>query len=584
MMHTLKKKLHDVKLPQKMIYIYTLFAIIFWLVDIISLQYGFEIYDEKLYEGSMQELNFYSEKVDEDIQDIMDFSYNIAMDSDIQDQLASLEDLSIYDSEYSYQMYEFRMMLINTLNNNDFAKSIAYTDRRKTLFEVGTSTGDINGSIYTTFMEKVHQNKGGVVLQSPTSDYKYLLIGRDILKTRDATLDYLGTLVVACDVQGIIEDKLNLIVKNQSILFVYSEDGMIYQGSDEVPDLSDVEGTDGYQIVRYQNKKYFLCYHQSDFNGWTYVNLFPYSDIYGKTAAIKTFLFAVFILLFFLTICTMKRIAYSVTRPLKNLSDSMKIVEKGEFEKARNMLPGETYEDEVGVLICEFKYMLEEINTLIYTNYEKQILLTETKYKMLQAQINPHFLYNTLNTIHWMVKAGNQEETGKMIVDLGDLLRYSLHKNQFASVAEEIEATKSYLAIQQFRYKKRAEFDLKWDGNLTNYKIPRMILQPLIENAINYGIDQKSGICNVNIMVTEKEDVICMIVEDSGVGMNEETLEKVRNFTVVPKGHGIGLKNIYERLSITFQKQFTFTVDSIFGMGTKIQIEIPKVKRGEENV
>ena len=221
--------------------------------------------------------------------------------------------------------------------------------------------------------------------------------------------------------------------------------------------------------------------------------------------------------------------------------------------------------------------MLDKIDVLIYENYEKQLLLKDTKYKMLQAQINPHFLYNTLNAIHWMIRAKKNDDAGRMIVELGILLRASFDENPYTTVEQEISMLKSYIAIQRLRYEDRAEFSVRTEGEPGQYVMPRMTLQPLVENAIFYGADVMTEICYIDIAVTEEEQSILFEVKDNGPGIEKEELEKVRNFTVKPKGHGIGIKNIYERLRITYDK-FDFAVDSEPGKGTVIRIRVPKQK------
>ena len=199
---------------------------------------------------------------------------------------------------------------------------------------------------------------------------------------------------------------------------------------------------------------------------------------------------------------------------------------------------------------------------------------------MLQAQINPHFLYNTLNAIHWMIRAKKNDAAGKMIVELGTLLRASFDENLYTTVEKEIDMVRSYIEIQRYRYEDRAEFSVKTVGRPGEYVMPRMTLQPLVENAIFYGADVMTEICCIDITVTEEEESILFEVKDSGPGIRKEDLEKVRNFTVQPKGHGIGIKNIYERLRVTYDK-FDFTIDSEEGKGTAIRIRVPKQKAEE---
>ena len=202
---------------------------------------------------------------------------------------------------------------------------------------------------------------------------------------------------------------------------------------------------------------------------------------------------------------------------------------------------------------------------------------------MRRAQINPHLLYNTLNVIHWMIRAGRNEEAGKMIVELGAILHYSFARDPYATVKDEIDMVTSFIAIQQIRYQGRIEFCVETYGKLDCYIVPRMILQPLVENAINYGAEPGLELCSIKVCVKEEEQKIVMSVTDTGVGMSKEELQAVRNMQFVPKGHGIGLKNITERLRMDDENS-VFSIDSEIGKGTCVRIEIHKKTRENENV
>lgn len=327
-----------------------------------------------------------------------------------------------------------------------------------------------------------------------------------------------------------------------------------------------------------------MCYLSTSENGWMYVNFFPYSDVYGQIERVRNLALCSFCVVFVLLLFLIHRISEIITRPLETLVRSMQVVETGDFESAKQIPMDAEREDEVGLLTKEFRVMLDQIDVLVKENYEKQFLLKDTKYKMLQAQINPHFLYNTLNVIHWMIRAKENEKASRMIVELGALLRASFNENPYITVEEEIGMLENYLKIQRYRYEDRADFAVEKNGNPGKYIMPRMTLQPLVENAIFYGADQMEDVCHIKITITEEENNILFEVKDNGPGMTEEELEGVRKFTVKPKGHGIGIKNICERLNITYEA-FQFQIESKVGKGTLIRIRVPKLRtEGKQNV
>ena len=180
--------------------------------------------------------------------------------------------------------------------------------------------------------------------------------------------------------------------------------------------------------------------------------------------------------------------------------------------------------------------------------------------------------------MNWIVKAGNDEAAGKMIIELGKMLRATFATEPYTSVADDVELVRSYITIQQFRYQERAEFEIEIEGNLQDYMIPHMTLQPLVENAIYYGVEATLTCCMVTVKAIEESETILLEVKDTGPGMIAEELEAVRGFTAVPKGNGIGLKNIKERLLITYEKS-QFDIESTPGRGTTVRIRIPKKKK-----
>lgn len=419
----------------------------------------------------------------------------------------------------------------------------------------------------------------------PTKKCKYLLCGRKMLNWQDMSLENMGTLMLVCDVGQMIERDKKLLEAEHASMFVYTDDHMIYQDIEEsLPPLPQNKDGQGHKVLNYQGERYFMCYLSTSENGWMYVNFFPYSDVYGQIERVRNLALCSFCVVFVLLLFLIHRISEIITRPLETLVRSMQVVETGDFESAKQIPMDAEREDEVGLLTKEFRVMLDQIDVLVKENYEKQFLLKDTKYKMLQAQINPHFLYNTLNVIHWMIRAKENEKASRMIVELGALLRASFNENPYITVEEEIGMLENYLKIQRYRYEDRADFAVEKNGNPGKYIMPRMTLQPLVENAIFYGADQMEDVCHIKITITEEENNILFEVKDNGPGMTEEELEGVRKFTVKPKGHGIGIKNICERLNITYEA-FQFQIESKVGKGTLIRIRVPKLRtEGKQNV
>lgn len=234
--------------------------------------------------------------------------------------------------------------------------------------------------------------------------------------------------------------------------------------------------------------------------------------------------------------------------------------------------------DEFGVLTMNFNRMTQRIYELVETVYKIQLIEREAKLKALEAQINPHFLYNTLATISWVARREKAPGVVKISNSLAKFYRLVLSKGgTVISVEEEVEMVKSYLAIQKVRFDDLFDVVYKIDENAYKYKIVKNILQPLVENALNHGIEPKRYHGTIIIYVGLTQDRICLKVIDDGVGMNSSTLRKVRLGMVErSKGSGYAVKNIMQRLKAYYGDNFTFNIFSKPGIGTIVTIEVNK--------
>lgn len=566
---------HNLSLSGKMILVFSALLSAVCLIMLAALNISFGIYDQNLYEKSLQSLDFFAQQVDEDLEDVENFTYELAVSTELQQQLSDLRALSFGTSAYDYARYQLRVQLIQEARTHPIVQNIRFIDTNGGEMLVGTATGSLDTA---PLLEELHAARGGYRLFSPTADYPYLVGGRDIRKHTDYSMDYLGSCLVTCDAASVIERQLRAMASSSGVMYVTAGDTMVYRGSEADPPA--VEGAQGYRVWKQDGQAYFVCWMTDSATGWMYLNLFPYSQIFGQTMALRYILIGVFLALFLLGWLLLRWLARLITQPLERLSASMQVVESDNFEAALAMLPDHPYRDETGQLTDEFRVMLQQIDTLIRENYKKQLLLQETQYKMLQAQINPHFLNNTMNTVNWMIRAGRNNDAARVVVELGQLLRATLARESETSVAREVELVKSYIAIQEFRYHGRATFRVETEGALDRWTTPKMILQPLVENAIFHGVENSLTPCIISVTARERAQDILLEVHNTGPCMTPEELDAVRRFAVRPKGHGIGLKNIYDRLKLYFGS-FGWEIDSGPEQGTRVRITLPKKEKDD---
>jgi two-component system sensor histidine kinase YesM len=301
-----------------------------------------------------------------------------------------------------------------------------------------------------------------------------------------------------------------------------------------------------------------------------------------KIILMKNILFGGFILSLLLVLGLALRFARSLTRPIEELIVRMRQVQKGDF----SLTGYETLEweflqmDEVGQLQRTFRMMIQQINELITENFSKQIIIKETQFKALQAQINPHFLYNTLESINWLAKANGQPQISKMVESLGFLLRSSISlKETLITVGEELDIVMNYITIQKFRFEERLVFQLDVPKEAYTLLLPKLTLQPLLENSIHYALESMVEPCFIRIWTRREPGKLILIVEDNGPGIAEVLLEQVRKGEARTRGSGIGLKNIEERIMIAFGESYGIQIESEPGRGTSVSVIIPDETR-----
>ncbi len=212
---------------------------------------------------------------------------------------------------------------------------------------------------------------------------------------------------------------------------------------------------------------------------------------------------------------------------------------------------------------------------------DEQKRLRKAEFEVLQAQINPHFLYNTLDAIVWSAEAGNNKQVVKMVGSLSDFFRSSLNKGkEIVTIREELQHVRSYLEIQQIRYQDILQYEIEVDEALNAYAIPKITIQPIVENALYHGIKNKRGGGKITVTGKDHENYIELVVEDNGMGMTDERLSEVREGLEGRKNDQnaiYGMYNVNERIKLSFGDEYGLFISSIYGEGTTATVKLPKI-------
>ena len=266
-------------------------------------------------------------------------------------------------------------------------------------------------------------------------------------------------------------------------------------------------------------------------------------------------------------------------RPLRGLAAAMERFERDADRFAYRPVGGTR---EVRELSNSFGHMVVRIQRLMSTVREEEVNLRKTELKALQAQINPHFLYNTLDSIAWMCEQGRSAEAVSMVHALARLFRISISKgHELIPIAKEIEHAESYLQIQKYRYKNRFTYEFRVEPDCLDYYCNKITLQPILENAINHGLELMVDEGHITVEICQEGDAILFRVEDNGVGMSQEQVDAILEQDPEDRT-GIGIRNVNDRLRIYFGAPYGLNITSELDVGTCVEIRMPKV-RGDEH-
>ena len=326
--------------------------------------------------------------------------------------------------------------------------------------------------------------------------------------------------------------------------------------------------------LNYRGEKYLVTRTDMKTTGWTLVSMVPYKSVMAETMAISGVMILAVAITLIVTLLLLNRILTGVVKPLKKLEKYMVQVNPDNMDQRMEILT----DDEIGHLSMKFNQMMDRIRNLKEQVIEEQEDKRKYELQALQAQSNPHFLYNTLDSIIWMAET-NDSNIVAMTEALAKLFRISLNKgNEEISLERELEHVKNYLIIQSMRYADKFTYEISAEPGVERCRTIKLILQPIVENCIYHGIKKKRGTGKITIRAYRREQNLIIEVSDDGCGMPEEICRKILSDEIESEnisGSGIGVKNVNERIQLRFGKKYGLSYSSEEGVGTTVTYVLP---------
>ena len=398
-----------------------------------------------------------------------------------------------------------------------------------------------------------------------------------------------GILLVDMDFSGIRQLFAKVNSQNMGYVYLMDSDGkIIYHPrqnlifSNMIQENNEMAKTyeDGAHRETFEGEDRMVAVKTVGYTGWKIVSVMPMEKFLGDFSRTRTMAVMIIIVAILVMIFANQFVAVRVAKPLRNLEDSLTGI--GMDREPQIYIGGPPEIQHLGETI---RSMVEQLRQLTDDIVREQEEKRKSELDALQSQINPHFLYNTLDSIMWMIEAEKYDDAISMVQALSRLFRISLSKGKnIITVGEELQHAKNYLDIQKYRYKNKFTSYFEIEEGIEKYKTIKLIIQPLIENAIYYGMEYMDGDGEIYVRAYTKEEDLFIEVEDNGLGMQKAQVESLLTdgTRIRSKGSGIGIRNVHQRIQLYFGTESGLEILSEPDEGTMVRIHLPKTENVEE--
>lgn len=536
-------------------------------------------YDEQLYESSSQMISLYAEQIKHEMKNYEDISYRIVTDSSLQENLAAVKTadpgtLTWIEAQRNVasRVAYYSLWFSNTVS---FQLRTSRGNTYSHFFRVSTGANELTDER----MAAAAGRQGRFIwLTEEDGDASRLFLVREIREMENMTLDSLGYMLIEVDFPELVEQYSQAMARLGVTprCAVYNKGICLYASDEDIRALG--MGEDGYTYMKSGGRP-VLCVRYTATNGLKYVTLVDYGGIRTTTLTAVAVTIGCILAAALLVVVVSTGLVNSILvhfqvlmQKFDNFAISGEPVSQQDSARYKGRL------DEIGDLHRGFDWMTREWNRINHEKEEQQRLLQEKQIQQLRAQIRPHFLYNTLESIYCLAQNSGDKRIAVMTDALGKLLRASLNdKRDVITVGEDLQTVRDYLSIQLIRYGERLQVEYAVDDAVLPCRIPAMTIQPLVENAIHHAAEHMMDTCVIRVSGSVVPDGVDVIVADNGPGIDEDILAKLESGEVQPEGLGIGMRNIHKRVQHAFSTEYGLRIKSEEGC-TQIIIHLPDTR------
>ncbi|MDQ0229378.1 cache domain-containing sensor histidine kinase [Metabacillus malikii] len=552
-----------------------------------------KIIDKRETEHTLQLIDQVNKKLEVYVSNMQNVSYLLSMDPEIKKFLTEHQKMRTEDEEYSIRQFiqglstlypEVASILIvnhqgHYISNDLYTRTSINLTKEQWYGEAVENKG-----IFNIIGHPKNRNLASHVNYK---DNEVVTVVRAILEPETQKVQ--GVVLIDLKLRVIAEATKTVKLGKTGYLMVVDDKGEeIYSPRkrliDDLPIKQILKEDSGFFSEESNGNKLQFIYKKQPFTNWTTVGVFSAKELVVEVRTIHFFVICFVFLIIIFGIAASFYLSDSMSKPIIQLMSVMKKVETGNL----GMRYKGNREDEIGKLGQSFNAMISKINDLLIVTEQQERKKREAELRSLQAHIQPHFLYNTLDTISWMARKQGASDVAQVVNSLSRLFRIGLNNGKdMVTLAEEIAHIHSYLSIQKARYRDKLNYSIEFDEELGNLQVVKLILQPIVENAIYHGIKERKGPGLIVISAKTQEDKIFITVQDDGKGIESDKLailqSKLNTFSVMNEDRensllGYGMMNVQSRIKLTYGEEYGLSIQSEPQKGTIVIISLPMIE------
>lgn len=583
-------RLQSMSLKHKILAVILTGFLVLFLAGIVSLEFVSNSYEKKLYNSIAASLTDSALEISDQLKYIDTIVDSILANQTIQESL----DRSGKSTQNSEKQLCFNQVYSTLCDyffifNSDAISYISVMQGDDVISTSNRKFQTVPDSVRSKLKRTAYDNQGATVTVTDYGPDHGIFLVKELRKIEGLSLDTLGVLIINIDMNAFISATTEASTEFEDISYcLYDDNSLIFNDSalsrKESAELYEKLRGD-YDVVTLKHEKLFAVSGLIPTYGWNYICTVSYNSIYQAITLSSQSFFLIMVLAVILVGIFSTKLVFALFRHFDRLIENMKQFGEGKYEIA--VPPIEYRQDEIGLLYKNFDTMVEKINTLINENYINELLKKEAQIKAMESQMDPHFLYNTLDSINWRARMIKSEEISRITTALGNLLRLSLGNNsRDFTLRRELTLVDNYIIIQKIRYQKRLDFSVDIPESLLDIPIPKFTLQPLLENAIRYGLEESSETCYITITSRTEDGTLILKIMNTGSSFEENFMEKLLDGEIQPHGFGIGILNIHKRIQMTYGsayglRLYTIEDEETYEECAAAEIRIPCTQKEE---